>query len=132
MEGYAFVFPILPGKSEEAQAFGKEISGPRADEMRASRDRLGATRETVWLHSTPMGDFGIVLIEGEDVAEANRGLDRPIRRVVQGNRSGLQRCRLRTPDPRDVPGPLRPSQLTLLHPYRTFRPATASRCGRRA
>lgn len=73
MEAYAFVFPILPGKSEAGRAFGKEISGPRADEMRASRERVGAARETVWLHSTPMGDFGIVLIEGEDVAEANRG-----------------------------------------------------------
>jgi len=30
------------------------------------------TREAVWVAQTPMGDMGIVLIEGENVAEANR------------------------------------------------------------
>ncbi|MGQ0671064.1 MAG: hypothetical protein ACT4PO_15630 [Actinomycetota bacterium] len=69
MDAYAFVFPILPGRAEAGRAFAKEITGR---EMRASREPIGVTRETVWLHSTPMGDFGIVLLEGEDVAEANR------------------------------------------------------------
>jgi hypothetical protein len=72
MESFAFVFPVLPGKAEEARAFGKEVMGPRASEMDVSRRPLGVTREAVWVHQTPMGDFGIVLIEGEDVVEANR------------------------------------------------------------
>ena len=29
--------------------------------------------QAVWVHETPMGDFGIVLIEGKNVAEANKG-----------------------------------------------------------
>jgi hypothetical protein len=72
MESFAFVFPVLPGKAEEARMFGKEVNGPRASEMDASRRPLGVTREAVWVNETPMGDMGIVLIEGENVAEANR------------------------------------------------------------
>ena len=72
MESFAFVFPVLPGKAEQARAFGKEVMGPRASEMDASRRPLGVTREAVWVAQTPMGDMGIVLIEGENVAEANR------------------------------------------------------------
>jgi hypothetical protein len=72
MESFAFVFPVLPGKVEQARAFGKDVMGPRASEMDASRRPLGVTREAVWVAQTPMGDMGIVLIEGENVAEANR------------------------------------------------------------
>ena len=72
MESFAFVFPVLPGKAEEARSFGKEVMGPRASEMYASRRPLGITRETVWVNQTPMGDIGVVLIEAENVAEANR------------------------------------------------------------
>jgi hypothetical protein len=73
MESFAFVFPVLPGKAEEARIFAKDVMGPRASEMDASRRPLGVTREAVWVHQTPMGDMGIVLIEGENVAEANKG-----------------------------------------------------------
>jgi hypothetical protein len=72
MESFAFVFPVLPGKAEQARVFGKDVMGPRASEMDASRRPLGVTREAVWINETPMGDMGIVLIEGENVAEANR------------------------------------------------------------
>jgi hypothetical protein len=40
--------------------------------MDASRRPLGITREAVWVHPPPHGDMGIVLTEGENVAEANR------------------------------------------------------------
>jgi len=72
MESFAIVFPVLPGKAEQARIFGKEVMGARASEMNASRRPLGVTRETVWLQSTPQGDVCVVLIEAEDVAEANR------------------------------------------------------------
>jgi len=72
MESFAFVFPVLPDKAEQARIFGKEVMGPRASEMDASRRPLGVSREAVWINETPMGDMGIVLIEAEDVAEANR------------------------------------------------------------
>jgi hypothetical protein len=73
MESFALSFPILPGKLDVAKAFGAEVAGPRAAEMAESRRSVGATRETVWVQQTPVGDVGIVLIEGEDVAAANRG-----------------------------------------------------------
>ena len=41
MESFAFVFPVLPEKAEQARAFGKEVSGPRSSEMDASRRPLG-------------------------------------------------------------------------------------------
>jgi hypothetical protein len=72
MDSFAFVFPILPGKLEEARVFAKEVAGARASDMDASRRPLGVTRETVWLQQTPMGDMGILLLEGENVAEGNR------------------------------------------------------------
>ena len=72
MESFAIAFPVLPDKAEQARIFAKEVMGPRASEMDASRRPIGATRETLWLQSTPQGDMCIVLIEGENVAEANR------------------------------------------------------------
>ena len=76
MQSFALSFPILPGKLEEARAFGAEVAGPRAAEMEESRRSLGVTREAVWVQQTPMGDVGIVLIEAEDVAGANAGFAR--------------------------------------------------------
>src|SRR5437868_8504324 len=72
MESFAFVFPVLPGKAEQARTFGKEVMGPRASEMDASRRPLGVTREAAWVNQTPTGDIGIALIEAENAAEANR------------------------------------------------------------
>jgi hypothetical protein len=72
MESYALVFPILPGKLDEARAFAEELK-QRSDEMEASRKRLRVTRESVWVNQTPMGDIGVVLLEADDVAGANRG-----------------------------------------------------------
>jgi hypothetical protein len=72
VESFAFVFPVLPGKSEQLRAFAKQVMGARASEMDSSRRPLGVTREAVWLQQTPMGDMGLVLLEGENVADANR------------------------------------------------------------
>jgi hypothetical protein len=71
MESYAIVFPIRAGKLDEALAFTEEVK-QRSGEMRASRQRLGVSRESVWVNHTPMGDIGVVLLEADDVAEANR------------------------------------------------------------
>jgi hypothetical protein len=54
--------------------------------MDASRRPLGVTREAVWVAQTPMGEMGIVLIEGENVAEANR------RFAASTSASRSQRC----------------------------------------
>src|ERR671930_2802191 len=72
MESFAFAFPVLPGKAEEARLWGKEVTGPRSSEMDASRRPLGVTREAVWLQQTPQGDMCVVVLEGGNVADANR------------------------------------------------------------
>ena len=71
MESVAFAAPILPGKTEDARLFGK-VSG-RIDEHLASREPIGVGRETVWIQPTPMDDFLVVLLEGNDVGSADAG-----------------------------------------------------------
>jgi hypothetical protein len=65
----AFVAPILPGKREQWDAFTAEISGPRRTDFNASRQRLGV-HERSFLQETPMGDFVIVTVEGDNPMEA--------------------------------------------------------------
>ena len=66
----AVAFPILPGKTEEARRFAQEAMGPRGDEAAASFRRLGVTRETWHVQTTPMGDMVIVVMEAADPAAA--------------------------------------------------------------
>jgi hypothetical protein len=65
MTQMAFCVPILPGKSEEWKQFIQEIQGPRYNEFRASRDKVGVY-ERSYHQSTPMGDILIVTLEGDD------------------------------------------------------------------
>lgn len=65
----AFVAPILPGKREQWEAFVAEISGPRRADFNASRQRV-SLHERTFLQETPMGDFVIVTLEGDNPAEA--------------------------------------------------------------
>ena len=72
MAAIAFTAPVLPGKSEQATAFFQEVQR-RQQEMTKSRSSLPGQmkRESVWVMHTPMGDFGIILLEGEDPVAAN-------------------------------------------------------------
>jgi hypothetical protein len=60
-------FPVLPGKTEQARAFAKELMGTRRREFDESQARVGATRETWSLQSTPDGDFVLVWFEAPDI-----------------------------------------------------------------
>ena len=66
---FAMAFPIVPGKTEAWKKFSGELSGSRFDEFAASRKKLGV-RERTFLQHTPMGDFVLVTLEGEDPATA--------------------------------------------------------------
>ena len=70
MQSTGFAAPILPGKLDDWKKFNEEINGPRRSEFEAQQRRLGNARQRVWLQQTPMGDFAIVFIEGDNVAES--------------------------------------------------------------
>ena len=59
------IFPILPGKEEDARAFAAETMGPQWAGFDAHHRRAGNTRETWVLQETPMGSFLLVWFEGD-------------------------------------------------------------------
>jgi hypothetical protein len=61
----AVALPILPGKTPEWRTWMEEVNGPRHEEFADSRRRAGV-HERTFLQSTPMGDFVIVTLEGDD------------------------------------------------------------------
>jgi hypothetical protein len=63
----AATFPIPPGNLEAWHLFQAELSGARQAEFAASRKRLGV-RERTFHQPTPMGDFVVVTLEGDDLA----------------------------------------------------------------
>src|SRR5688572_33216311 len=62
---FAMAVPILPGKTAEWKKFVNELKTTRYGEFAESRKRLGV-RERTFLQTTPMGDFVLVTLEGED------------------------------------------------------------------
>jgi hypothetical protein len=75
MESIGFVAPLIPGKTETDRA--AMIScwrGERRDDYRTSRERLGITREAVFIQSTPGGDVAVVYWEADDVEAALKGV----------------------------------------------------------
>jgi hypothetical protein len=69
MAMFAITFPILPGKTPEWTSFIGDLNGSRRAEFVASRAALGV-RERTFLQHTPMGDFVVVTLEGDDPASA--------------------------------------------------------------
>jgi len=65
----AVAFPILPGKTAEWRSFMEELNGPRRQEFVEFRRRAGV-HERTFLQPTPMGDFVIVTLEGDDPERA--------------------------------------------------------------
>ena len=65
----ASTFPILPGKTDAWRRFIGELNGARRAEYEASRKALGV-RERSFLQPTPMGDFVIVTLEGDEPGAA--------------------------------------------------------------
>jgi hypothetical protein len=74
MSAIGLCAPIKPGKSDEMRTFAKEVNA-RIDEFANSRSSIpgNLTRESVWLMPTPMGDFLVALLEGDDPVAANKG-----------------------------------------------------------
>jgi hypothetical protein len=71
--GVAFAAPLKPGQADAGRDFARAAYDTRRDEFAASRQAVGATRETVFLARTPAGEMIYGYIEGDDPAGANRG-----------------------------------------------------------
>jgi hypothetical protein len=65
----ASAFPILPGKTDDWRRFMGELNGARRSEYVASRKALGV-HERSFFQPSPMGDFVIVTLEGDDPGRA--------------------------------------------------------------
>lgn len=71
---FSMLRPILPDKLEHWRRLNEELSGPRSEEHRASRKRLGIEMEMTWHQSTSAGDMEILYLELHDLARAFGGL----------------------------------------------------------
>lgn len=66
---FAMAVPILPGKTADWEKFSNELKTTRHAQFCESRNKLNV-HERTFLQKTPMGDFVIVTLEGEDPASA--------------------------------------------------------------
>jgi hypothetical protein len=73
MASLASAFPILPGRLEQWKNFSQELVGARFSEYKASRKRLGITREVAYHQQTPQGDLSVVYLEAEDIPRVLAG-----------------------------------------------------------
>jgi hypothetical protein len=59
------VFPVKPGREDDARAFAAETFGARHAEFEAHLVRSAVSRETWSLQETPMGSLILVWFEGD-------------------------------------------------------------------
>jgi hypothetical protein len=65
----AMAIPIPAEKKQQFDQFAKELQGSRRAEFQQSRASLGV-HERTFVQKTPMGDFVIVTLEGENPERA--------------------------------------------------------------
>ena len=72
MATLAFAMPIIPGKEDLDRESIQRMSapGPEHDAYVEARRAQGFTREAVWHQGTPDGTMAIVVLEGDDPAQA--------------------------------------------------------------
>jgi hypothetical protein len=64
------VFPLLPGKTDEARAFQRELDTARKAEYDQSERQIGITKEYWFVASTPSCDQLVVYMESADFTRA--------------------------------------------------------------
>ena len=62
---FAMAAPILPGKTSQWENFANELKTTRYNDFCKSRENL-KVHERTFLQKTPMGDFVLVTLEGDD------------------------------------------------------------------
>ncbi len=70
MDHICVVFPLLPGKTEDARAFQRELDTTRKADYDRSERRVGITKEYWFVASVPGGDQLVVYMESPDFAPA--------------------------------------------------------------
>src|SRR5919199_690546 len=70
MDQTLFALPILPGKTEDARAFLRELESECKEQYAASERRLGLVKEVWALQQTPQGDLYVVYFAGQDIGRA--------------------------------------------------------------
>lgn len=70
MDQICLVLPILPGKTESAQDFQRELDGPRNADYDASERRIAITKEAWFIAATPAGEQLVAYIESPDFNKA--------------------------------------------------------------
>ena len=61
------VFPVLPGKEDDARKFGEEALGSHRDHYDALMKASGTSRVTWTIQETPAGTFLAVWFEADDI-----------------------------------------------------------------
>src|SRR5947209_15202299 len=70
MDHICFALPILPGKTDDARTFHRDLEGPRKADYVASEQRIGIVKEHWFLQHTPQGDMLLAYMESPDFASA--------------------------------------------------------------
>ncbi len=66
---FAVAVPILPDKMEQWKKFADDLKGRWSTEFKKSRKDMGI-HERTFLQETPMGNFVIVTLEGDNPEQA--------------------------------------------------------------
>lgn len=70
MDHICVVFPILPGKTEDARAFQRELDTARKADYDRSERRIGITKEYWFVAAAPAGDLLVAYMESADFTRA--------------------------------------------------------------
>jgi len=70
MDQVCAAFPVLPGKSEAARSFMRELETQRKAEYDRSERRIGITKEVWYLAQLPSGDHLVGYMESQDFNKA--------------------------------------------------------------
>lgn len=70
MDQICLVLPILPGKTEDARDFQRELDTDRKADYDRSERRIGITREVWYIAALPGGDHLVAYMESQDFSQA--------------------------------------------------------------
>lgn len=70
MDQICLVVPIMPGKTDDAKDFMRELEQERKSDYGQSERRIGISKEAWYLAHTPGGDQFVAYMESSDFARA--------------------------------------------------------------